>query len=113
MDSAMDAGFPANTRLDGTLIKRGLSERVYADSSSSPSGRGETTVLVSDPRGDVESMGPEGEDFSREATPAPQVKDGDILSTKVEHTATRLRIRVEFADMPATRESTITGLLPR
>jgi hypothetical protein len=100
MDSAMDAGFPANTRLDGTLIKRGLSERVYADSSSSPSGRGETTVLVSDPRGDVESMGPEGEDFSREATPAPQVKDGDILSTEVEHTATRLRIRVEFADMP-------------
>ena len=100
MDNAMDAGFPANTRLDGTIIKRGLSERVYADSSSSPSGRGETTVLVSDPRGDVESMGPEGEDFSREATPAPQVKDGDILSTKVEHTSSRLRIRVEFADMP-------------
>jgi len=100
MDSAMDAGFPANTRQDGTLIKRGLSERVYADSSSSPSGRGETTVLVPDPRGDVEAMGPEGEDFSSEATPAPQVKDGDILSTNVEHTSTRLRIRVEFADMP-------------
>ena len=45
-------------------------------------------------------MGPEGEDFFSEATPAPQVKDGDILSTNVEHTSTRLRIRVEFADMP-------------
>ena len=29
-------------------------------------------------------MGPEGEDFFSEATPAPQVKDGDILSTNVE-----------------------------
>ena len=66
MDSAMDAGFPANTRQDGTLIKRGLSERVYADSSSSPSGRGETTVLVPDPRGDVEAWG------RRERTSSPR-----------------------------------------
>jgi hypothetical protein len=45
-------------------------------------------------------MGPEGEDSFSEATPAPQVNDGDILSTNVEHTSTRLRIRVEFADLP-------------
>jgi hypothetical protein len=96
MDSAMDAGFPAATRQDGTLIERALSERVYVDSPSSPSGRGETTLLLPDARGDVVSIGGEAEDFS-EGIPAPQRKDGDILSTKVEHRATQLRIRVEIA----------------
>jgi len=95
-DSAMDAGFPANIRQDGTLIERALSERVYADPPSSPSGRGSTTVLLPDPRGDVVRIGPEADDFA-EGTAAPQQKDGDILSTKVEHTATQLRVRVEFA----------------
>ena len=96
MDSAMDAGFPAATRQDGTLIESALSERVYADSPSSTSGRGETTLLLRDPRGDVVSIGEEAEDFS-EGIPAPQRTDGDILSTEVEHTASQLRIRVEFA----------------
>jgi hypothetical protein len=95
-DSAMDAGFPANIKQDGTLIERALSERVYADPPSSPSGRGDTTVHIPDSRGDVVRIGPEADDFD-EGTAAPQQKDGDILSTKVEHTGTHLRIRVEFA----------------
>ena len=96
MDSAMAADFPAATTQDGTLLERVLSKRVYANTPSSPSGRGETTLQLLDPRGDVVSIRGEMEDFS-EGSPAPQQKDGDILSTKVEHTATQLRIRVEFA----------------
>jgi hypothetical protein len=98
MDSAMDGGFPAATRQDGTHIERVFSERVYADSPSSPSGRGESTLLLPDPRGDVVRIGPEVDEFS-EGTPAPQQKDGDILLTKVEHTATQLRVRVELAQI--------------
>ena len=64
MDSAMDAGFPANIRQDGTLVERALSERVYANAPSSASGRGETTSFLPDPRGDVVRIGAEADEFS-------------------------------------------------
>lgn len=96
MDSAMDAGFPAATKQDGTLIEHALSERVYVDVPPSPSRRGETALTIRDPRGDVVSIGDEADDFS-EGTLAPQRKDGDILGTRVQHTTTQLRIRVQLA----------------
>jgi hypothetical protein len=96
LDSAMDAGFPAATKQDGALIQGRLSGRVYAPTRVSPSGRGETTLRMSDPRGDVVGIGGDAESFD-EGSPTPQHTDADILSTEVEHTAENVSIRVEFA----------------
>lgn len=51
-----------------------------------------------DPQGDVETISGDAESFE-EATPAPQQEHGDIVSTRLDHTATQVLIRVSFTDL--------------
>ena len=60
--------------------------------------RGRTSFAHADPQGDVASISGDAESFE-EATPAPKEEHGDIVSTRVEHTATQVLIRVRFTDL--------------
>lgn len=65
-------------------------------SADSPSSRGASAVVLTDPQGDVESVGRRAEDFYK-ATPDPQQKHGDIVTSSVEHTATEVLVRIKLA----------------
>ena len=88
MDSAMDAGFPGNTRPDGTLIKRTLSEVTDLRLGFEPvRARRHDTASSRPARRRGAHRGGGEYDFSEGTVSPPREDAGDILGTRVEHTA--------------------------
>lgn len=59
---------------------------------------GPTTVAFTDPRGDVVKTSKEA-DWFEEARPAPRQTWGDIIGTRVRHTARQLVVQVRFVTL--------------
>ncbi len=62
------------------------------------------TVTVNDARGDVLRYTMVDENTEPEAAAAPGVTNGDVVRTTIAHTATRVAVRVKFADLKRTGE---------
>jgi hypothetical protein len=59
---------------------------------------GPRTLSFSDPRGDLVSASKEA-DWFEGARPVPEQEWGDIIGTRVQHSATEIRVRVRFVDL--------------
>lgn len=78
-----------------------IAKRVRFPRRSGPAPEDQLSVqAIRDPheQGDVETISGDAESFE-EATPAPQQEHGDIVSTRLDHTATQVLIRVSFTDL--------------